>query len=80
MFERKIYKDDIRYILKNGEVIEEYLDDKPFPSFLLLGFILNRPIHIIVAFNKCDNNCIIITAYEPNVNLWQNNFKSRIKK
>ena len=32
------------------EVIAEYPNDVPLPSSLLLGFLGNRPIHIVVAF------------------------------
>ncbi len=32
MFERKISEDDVRHVVRSGQVIEEYVDDKPFPS------------------------------------------------
>jgi len=32
MFERRISDEDIRYILQTGEVIENYLDDSPYPG------------------------------------------------
>ena len=36
MFERSITKAEIRRVLVNGEVINEYLEDKPYPSQLIL--------------------------------------------
>jgi hypothetical protein len=29
MFQRDISEDDVEYAVKNGKIIEEYLDDKP---------------------------------------------------
>jgi hypothetical protein len=37
MFERKITAEEVRYVLETGEVIEEYLDDAPYPSSLIQG-------------------------------------------
>ena len=39
MVERDIDKKALVDVLNNGETIEEYPNDKPFPSFLLLGFM-----------------------------------------
>jgi len=36
MFERDILENEIEEAVKNGEIIETYLDDKPYPSFLTL--------------------------------------------
>ena len=38
MFERDIEKPMIENAIKNGEIIEEYEDDKPYPSYLVLFF------------------------------------------
>ena len=51
MFERYITVTDVESILNDGEIIKEYLDDKPYPSYLLLGIIKNKPVHIVVAKN-----------------------------
>ncbi len=31
MFQRDISEEAVELVVKNGEIIEEYLDDKPFP-------------------------------------------------
>ncbi len=80
MFERKIDENDIRLILKEGEVIAEYADDKPFPSQLLLGFARNRPLHVVVARNRMDTEVIVITVYEPDLERWESDFKRRREK
>ncbi len=54
-----------------GEVIENYTDDKPFPSCLVFGRTGgDRPIHVVCAYSKEDDAAIIITTYEPDVIRW----------
>ena len=51
-----------------GEIIEDYFDDKPCPSALLLGFIDGKPCHVVVA--QCEDHARIITVYLPEKNKW----------
>ena len=60
----------------HGEVIKQYEDDKPFPSCLLLGFsVNNKYLHVVLASDG--NNLHIITAYYPNADEWEPDFKTR---
>ena len=77
MFRRNISLVEVKYILNDGEVIREYADDKPYPSFLLLGFIDHRPLHLLVAKDFDTGNCIMVTAYEPDKNVWSPDFKTK---
>lgn len=71
---------EIEESIENGEIIEEYLDDKPYPSFLVFGLTSkNRPIHIVSAFDSENEFAIIVTVYEPDPTLWIN-YKIRRKK
>ena len=54
MFERKITVEEVRYALEAGEVIEEYSDDTPYPSCLILGCHRGRAIHVVAANNSID--------------------------
>jgi hypothetical protein len=55
----------------NGETIEDYPNDKPFPSCLIFGRTEERrPIHAVCAYSKGDVIAIIITTYEPDINMW----------
>jgi hypothetical protein len=76
MFERGISDNDIREILSVGETIAHYPDDSPYPSQLLLGWIDNKPIHILTAATDNDGT-IIITAYHPEPTLWTDDFKRK---
>jgi len=80
MFERQISKDSVIKSIQTGEIIAEYWDDKPYPSFLILGWLNRQPLHVIVAFDESTKLCIIVTVYIPDPNLWENNFKTRRKK
>ena len=79
MFERNISEDNVNKIIFGGKVIEKYPDDLPYPSRLILGFIGNRPIHIVIADNKIENQIIVITVYEPSNLKWDESFERRIK-
>ena len=77
MFTRQISDENVRYALDKGEVIENYPNDTPYPSRLLLGWIGSRPLHVVVAENSEQMEQIIITAYEPNPDQWEEGFKKR---
>ena len=77
MFQRELGKDDIVEILKGGECIAEYLEDRPYPSYLILGFSGSRPVHIVVAKDRIDEACYVVTAYVPGRLLWSDDFRVR---
>ena len=79
MFQRDISNDDVKRTIESGEVIENYPNDEPYPSQLTLGFVNDRPIHVVFAENSEENEIIIITVYEPNPTKWEQDFKRRIK-
>lgn len=80
MFQRGVSDSDIRNVLITGEVIEDYPGDNPYPSRLILGFAGDRPIHVVTAENKEENETIIITVYEPDPALWSADFRRRKSK
>lgn len=79
MFERDIPKTDVIKAIEEGEVINSYPDDKPYPSYLSLIFIGDRPLHIVFAENMDEKEIIIITLYIPDTEIWTDDFKSRRK-
>jgi hypothetical protein len=78
MFERKVSVEEIRYVLETGEVIEEYPDDTPYPSRLILGSYKGRLIHVVAANNSLDEEIIVITVYEPDPSEWDLECRKRI--
>ena len=50
LIQRSIDTDDVVYALQNGEIIEQYPTDYPYPSCLVLGVVLNNNfIHVVCA-------------------------------
>ncbi|MFH1673329.1 MAG: DUF4258 domain-containing protein [Pseudomonadota bacterium] len=75
MLERNISRDDVKTALSTGQVIEDYPDDYPFPSCLVLGYCGEKPLHIVCSIGQ--DNLWVITVYIPDPNKWENNFKTR---
>jgi len=74
--ERGITTLDIEHVILNGEIIEQYPEDEPFPSCLIFGLTeRGRPLHVV-----CANADVvkIITVYEPHEDEWID-FKRRKK-
>jgi hypothetical protein len=80
MFSRGISADDVHRVLATGEVVENYPDDRPYPSRLLLGWSGARPLHLVAAYNPEANEEIVITVYEPDPGMWGKDFKKRGKE
>lgn len=77
MFERRISVEDVLRVVEAGETIEEYPSDMPFPSRLILGRIGTRPLHVVAASDPQTGDRIIITAYEPDSEIWETDFRRR---
>lgn len=79
MFNRGIEVIDVRAVIQHGEIIANYPSDKPYPSCLILGFILEMALHVVLAQNPSDKGCIVVTAYVPNTEIWESDFKTKKK-
>jgi hypothetical protein len=77
MFQRGISEEDVQRVLAGGKVIERYPDDQPYPSRLVLGWQGTRPIHMVVADNKAQEETIVVTVYEPDPARWERDFERR---
>jgi len=69
MFQRNASTDDIKSVITNGEILEDYRNDEPCPSVLMLGFIGTIPYHVVVA--ECEDHLRLITIYIPEADRWQ---------
>lgn len=76
---RKIGLQELKESTESGEIIEAYPDDPRGPSYLILGFTKSgRPLHILYG-NIEKENVLIITAYEPSLDEWEADLKTRKK-
>ena len=65
--------DEIFLSVLQGEVIEDYPTDKPYPSCLIYGSNFEgEPIHSVWAFNDKTKCAVLITVYRPDPNRWIN--------
>ena len=79
MIIRGISREEVLEVLENGEVIQSYDYDKPFPSVLMLSFPSNRPLHVVVAFDETNRLVFVITTYEPDLTIFEPDFKTKKK-
>jgi len=63
MFERSVQRDAVLHVVRSGESIAEYPDDRPYPSYLLLGFVAGMPLHVVVARDAGSGRCFVVTVY-----------------
>ena len=76
LFQRNISQEDIENALLNGEIIEEYENDYPYPSCLVYGVNLNNKVlHVVCGANETE--LWVITAYYPDNTKWQDDLKTR---
>ena len=63
---------DIRDAILNDEILEQYADTGRGPSCLILGFVRERPIHVVCGWRG--ESVVIVTVYIPKppkfVNPW----------
>lgn len=78
MFQRDVNEEDVEHIIETGEIIESYPDDQPYPSFLVLGFVEKRALHVVYAKDE-NGSIIVITVYEPTLEKWFDDLKTRRK-
>jgi Domain of unknown function (DUF4258) len=79
MFTRSISDECVEHIVHNGEVIEDYPHAFPFPARLLLGRCNERSIHVVAVADSNQQLVIVITAYEPTLDRWEQDMKTRRK-
>ena len=66
IFENEVYEG-----ICSGEIIEDYPQDKPYPSALILGkTAADRSLHIVCAYDEEENLTVVITVYQPNPERW----------
>jgi len=68
MFERNVSTDDLIAVISSGEIIEEYPEDEPCPSVLIMGSINIVAYHTVIAV--CTDHIRVITVYIPEEDKW----------
>lgn len=67
----EIREEEVTEAVLEGNIIETYQEDEPYPSCLIYGRTSNnRPLHVVCAYSYEDSLAIIITAYQPDPEQW----------
>jgi len=70
--------EEVLEALNAGEMIEDYPEDQPYPSCLVLGrTLMDRPLHVVCAPVSTERRLIVITTYQPDPARWEADFKRR---
>lgn len=77
MHERCITEEEVEHAIASGTIIENYPNDTPYPSALLLGHAGTKTVHVVYADDVAGNTRIIITVYEPDLEIWYDDHKKR---
>ncbi|MEW6326841.1 MAG: DUF4258 domain-containing protein [Thermodesulfobacteriota bacterium] len=63
--------DEIFFSVFQGEIIESYITDRPYPSFLIYGCnFRGEPVHSVWAYNERSRWAVLITVYRPDPQKW----------
>ena len=75
-----ITTEEVRAVIFNGEIIEDYPEDARGHSCLMLGDSPenNRSIHVVCS--PKDEYLAIITTYLPDPTKWSDDFRRRLEK
>ena len=74
--QRGIFLKEVMNCIMTGEIIEQYPDDYPYPSCLILGMsIEDKYLHVVIGNHESD--LFLITAYFPSFDKWESDFKTR---
>ena len=76
MQKRGITSKDIEYCIQGGNIIEQYVDDYPYNSCLILGRDeKSKGIHVICGIGE--GQLWMITAYYPDMDEWYDDLITR---
>jgi uncharacterized protein DUF4258 len=77
--ERGIDLEHVEQAIEYSEKVAEYPNDKPYKSYLYLSFFNHKPLHVCFAIVN-QKQCKVITAYQPNLTIFEKDFKTKRKK
>jgi hypothetical protein len=78
MMERGISRARVKKAMFDGNIIENYPDDYPLPSFLICD-INPEPLHVVASYDDSNKLLYIISVYTPDFNHFENDHITRRK-
>ncbi|MBI2569771.1 MAG: DUF4258 domain-containing protein [Candidatus Schekmanbacteria bacterium] len=77
--ERGISRDEVFTAILKGEAIETYLTDRPLPSCLVFHK-RQEPLHVVASLDAATGTAYVITAYRPDQEHFESDYKTRREK
>ena len=74
---RGLSTDDVIAAIAQGVIVEDYGDERPYPTRLLLIRREGRPLHVVVSERRAQGVILVVTAYEPSPDQWYPGFRRR---
>jgi hypothetical protein len=74
---RYISRDSILGAVDSYTIVEAYPEDKYLPSYLALGTVAGEAFHVLFAADVEGDNVRVVTAYRPNPDEWEPDWKTR---
>jgi hypothetical protein len=62
------------------KLVEDYaMERRPLPGCLVLGFVGEIPLHCVIAIDRDFDRMVIVTAYRPAKEKWDDDWQKRKK-
>lgn len=78
--ERNIRQAAVIQVLSQCDIITTYPADLPYPSTLFAGQVGGKWLHIVASYDALADWIYIITAYEPDIEHFEADFRTRKSK
>lgn len=75
--ERDLRQEAVHEVLFKGEGIRDYAEDRHFSSALFLGYVEGKLLHVVAACDEIDRRVYVITAYEPSLDIFESDYRTR---
>lgn len=76
LIERALRPLDILAVVNGGEVVESR-EDNGETVYVLLGSPSGRALHVVLSRSGRTGECVVITAYYPDLQQWNAGFRRR---
>ena len=77
MMERGISRSRVKQAVLECNIIENYPNDYPVPSFLIATLIPD-PLHVVASYDVSNGILYVITVYEPDLIHFESDYVTRL--
>lgn len=71
-YERGITRETVRRVIEAGEIIEQYHEDHPYPSCLMMAMVeADKPLDVALGYSQDSDYVYIITVHWLDPKKWE---------